>query len=512
MEEFNIYAKLQNFFISDDFIDINKIVDFINENGLLGKQTKSFSTMKLLASIVYSHYELLDQVVQILKSIKKIDINIDFYFSEGISVEVRRRTVMIYVLLCLSGHINFGDIFADLTTKEIAFINPVYISKFHNNSYLNSTYDFSFIQQLSNDEKIKYRNKIHSTHPIVQAILNDDIDVLADIISKSNFDINCETIPKSLFEINDFLFESIPIEFAAFLGSTKCFKYLLLNSKYIDYDKLFKYAIAGGNCEIIHTVEEKCEIESNHNYLLDLAILYMRNDIIPYLINNFDIKINVFNYINCIYASNYDALNILKELDDADDKVLCSYKDFLNYFEFMFSVPGIIGLYFGKGWRDDIILAFYKKKRFDVMEYINNLKYTKINDEVNFLNIVFKYREEQLMSDFKNIEKLIRQDLHSYFFYLDFDDDFFGDYDYDDYYFDLYYDYKHSYWYCGNYINGFDVITKRRRERLRKNKKREKISQQENYLKEEKFIHSKKQKNSIKRKIELDKKEYYNDK
>lgn len=80
MESINVYMELQKLFIdNEDDLPIDEIVKFINENKIFSNKMKSLQTMRLIASIVYSYPALLDQTIQILYSIKKIDIDLDLY-------------------------------------------------------------------------------------------------------------------------------------------------------------------------------------------------------------------------------------------------------------------------------------------------------------------------------------------------------------------------------------------------------------------------------------------------
>lgn len=49
--------------------------------------------------------------------------------------------------------------------------------------------------------------------------------------------------------------------------------------------------------------------------LLYMAILFMNNDLIEYILSSCNVIIDAESYIKCIYSSNYDAFIILKESD-----------------------------------------------------------------------------------------------------------------------------------------------------------------------------------------------------
>ena len=118
--------------------------------------------------------------------------------------------MVIYILLLSSNHIQVSFMNAQLTLRQMTIINPIYTSKFPNNPKLVEIDDFKYIVNLSDDEKIKIRNKMHSCNPIVQSIIDDDINRLIQLLSKSQFNIDGK-IPKSIFEIHDILNNALPI-------------------------------------------------------------------------------------------------------------------------------------------------------------------------------------------------------------------------------------------------------------------------------------------------------------
>ena len=110
------------------------------------------------------------------------------------------------------------------------------------------------------------------------------------------------------YEVSDFLRESQPslIELAAFFGSINIFKFLWTSGANLTVS-LAKYAIAGGNIDIIKIIES-CEkvfpfthLSSNlgnndNNYflfcdLIETAIQFYQNEIVTYLIDNYS---NIF--------------------------------------------------------------------------------------------------------------------------------------------------------------------------------------------------------------------------
>lgn len=322
---------------------------------------------------------------------------------------------------------DISDINTELKATYIAIIDPIdTLSGEMSNKKLKSKNDYNLISKMNDEEKLKLRNKLHSTHPIAQAIIDDNDELLLQLISRNNYEIN-EEIPSSIFEFYKELHHANPLQYAAFLGSIHCFKLLLLKSENIEYEKLYEFAIIGGNYDIIHLIENRCKTESitsNHN-LLNLSILYFRNELIEYLINNYDIPITIDNYINCIYASNYEALLLLKQLNEIDSATITNEKDsnkiYHNYLNFMISIPSIIGIEYDYSWKEMIINSALNRKRFNFIGYIFKNKILNQNDECDNIKIAliiaFQYHYKEIISIFKdksNIEDLIPSNDYEY--------------------------------------------------------------------------------------------------
>ena len=145
---------------------------------------------------------------------------------------------------------------------------------------------------------------------IASAIRNDDVEKLQETSSQANFDFN-QTIKSSLYERCSFINKGNVslIDYAAFFGSIKCFRFLFLNGSTIK--TTFKYAIAGGNHEIIHQCEQNQPIfEGSY----ESAIEFHRNEIFYYLYENKIIEFNDFTKLGeeCIEHSNYEVLEYLE--------------------------------------------------------------------------------------------------------------------------------------------------------------------------------------------------------
>ncbi|OHS98803.1 ankyrin repeat domain protein [Tritrichomonas foetus] len=94
------------------------------------------------------------------------------------------------------------------------------------------------------------------------AILKDDCNMLQNIIAKEKATPN-EYITPTIFGLSSFVVDKPTlIQYSCYFGSLKCFKYLILNDASLSYTdekhrSLIQFAVAGGNSEIIHILEQK---------------------------------------------------------------------------------------------------------------------------------------------------------------------------------------------------------------------------------------------------------------
>ena len=146
MEQFKIYKELQEHLLSmDGEEEINEVKKFIEKNELLRGKSKSLATIRLIASVVYSNYKLISNVISLLNLIGYISVKnpLTTYINHD---EIRRRASVIKFLFRSRGN----------------KYNPL----------------------------MKYEEKNHSNIGIVKAIIDDDIDRFQNIISKNNIDIH----------------------------------------------------------------------------------------------------------------------------------------------------------------------------------------------------------------------------------------------------------------------------------------------------------------------------------
>ena len=221
-----------------------------------------------------------------------------------------------------------------ISTKYFAHYKTKEESRFHISNDPFSKEFINNIEELSkNDWELHKQLVREGVNPsnIAKAIRIDDVEKLQEISSQNNFDFN-QKIEPSLYERFSFVNEENVslIDYAAFFGSIKCFKFLLLNGSNLTNSG--KFAVAGGNIEIINLCEQN---QSSFKGSFEAGIEFHRNDIFRYIYDNkierfseynqstshketgnstTEINHNKLNYLGLIsiLSSNYEVLSFLE--------------------------------------------------------------------------------------------------------------------------------------------------------------------------------------------------------
>ena len=131
-------------------------------------------------------------------------------------------------------------------------------------------------------EKVKYG---HFMETAPYCIKYDKVETLSKLASEFDFNINQFIVP-SLYEPSILLRENITlIELAAYYGSVRCFKFLMLNNADTEIKSdsgwtLAQYAIAGGNLEIIRICEQR-QLDFSKTY--HFAALFNQNKVFDWM-------------------------------------------------------------------------------------------------------------------------------------------------------------------------------------------------------------------------------------
>ena len=126
------------------------------------------------------------------------------------------------------------------------------------------------------------RDGCGQTNQLIKSIQNDDVDAFQTFVT-DNFIDKSKSMQLTIFEGTQK--EITFIDYSAFCGSVKCFKYLFLEKVPITQATL-TYAVQGGNYEIIRILDQNKGYKDDCFNSMKSAIVYHRNDIFDWLLEN----------------------------------------------------------------------------------------------------------------------------------------------------------------------------------------------------------------------------------
>ncbi|OHT14527.1 hypothetical protein TRFO_15042 [Tritrichomonas foetus] len=150
-------------------------------------------------------------------------------------------------------------------------------------------------------------------------IRNDDCDKFQNICSSPAFKLNSRIESIGITKIMPNPQENPTlIEYAAFFGSIKIFKYLLIHIDSLP-QSLVLYAVSGGNIEILHLCEQH---NCSFNDCIKYAVKYRHYDMISWLIETKQCQLD-YKYIIKYHANEF-IIKFLQEFISKNDKNILS--------------------------------------------------------------------------------------------------------------------------------------------------------------------------------------------
>lgn len=284
---FETVCQLQDMISSIPDTPLSDVISFIEKERFLNNDDSISDLLDSLSLLFNANRLESDDLTLIL-----------FQFQDQLRKYFEKRSILnIYPFE------NFKFFILHFTDLKIVQLEPNKMIEAH--QYFSPEMHFIFHRKntddFSNEEEfIKFRREGKNRQQVCDIIRNDHLDELQNLLATTTLNLN-DPIKPSLFERFEMVNQKDVsfIEYAAFFGSINIFKYLLMNKVKIS-PSLPKFAIAGGNYEIVHLCEEKDLSFSN---CLSIAIQYKQDELVEYLLNNFQITSELyeiaFKSFNC---------------------------------------------------------------------------------------------------------------------------------------------------------------------------------------------------------------------
>lgn len=238
-------------------------------------------------------------------------------------------TVHATELLTIGEHMYIDDFIKELISSSI--IEKSNYKKIKSRKYPhyeNCSYGKKRFNQetvMLSDQRLIYPRFKIDEPLIIKIISNDDLVALEDIMTGTiGFDID-ERI-KMPFNTKYYVFSLI--DFAAFKGSIKCFKYLLVNGANLG-ENTVRYSFYSGNIEIIRILEHNLDFQ----YEVIISSAYFHNDIFDWLIDGLGRDISTLKSSENVHAlRRLLEQNVLLDCCVFNTWSIILTKFFINYF------------------------------------------------------------------------------------------------------------------------------------------------------------------------------------
>lgn len=267
-------------------------------------------------------------------------------------------------------------------------------------------------KQLSEIDEQK-RKIGENDNEICLLIRNDSLKEFINFINRHRINLSSK-IAFSIFETNSFLLKNTPtlIKYAAFYGSLQIFKYLY--SEKVNFDqKIFLFAVHGGNLEIIHLIEKrihKKEIDINGIYFESLKC--HRNNICRYFENSYTINTRIHDFLKS-YNFKYFTIDFLNEPDifyelcHYDYSIVANILLKIKHPQIQLKCKQNIILVCVQKCNIEILKSLLNKKEYDVnAKSIVTLKNAKNYQEFSALNAAVNSENEEIIPILLNHESI----------------------------------------------------------------------------------------------------------
>ena len=235
-----VYEKVATYYLFMEFLtdSLKEVVSKLSEN-----QKEEIETIELIINTSETNKENTKEKVFHFIEKRRSENRIDFILGcveHAAMIRSKNRRPLLFLIISIFNdfHLNF----------KIAESYPILGNMLHVEKIIHSyKYTYKCIFDFAKERTVG------------KAIFEDDIDVLRQLLA-TQADIGKGEefyIPYTFFSDSFNQNHHINrIELAALFGSIKCFKYLMMNEDEIN-ENTCKFAIAGGDKEIVHLCEQK---------------------------------------------------------------------------------------------------------------------------------------------------------------------------------------------------------------------------------------------------------------
>ena len=406
INEFDEILTLQSMLLEIEEDSFKSIFEYICDNDFLNSKLSIRLLMNALKSAFFSRplkhdfyirifekcKDLIkekltdDEIKAILKSSQpRFFVQMNFFFYSLIEIGLAQLSWISSLFYYQTSYLYFLPEIQKNNIKPVDYLPPK----------LQKIVDNMDIEKHITDRKTGY-----SPDKIAQIIRNDDIDAFQELEFYTEFSFDIQ-LPDTIYE--RFLFAdkeksvlAIPIpliSYAAYYGASNIFKYAWIKLPY-DNQSLFYCAIAGGNPDIIHLIENLHNSDEEKRICMSIAIEFHRNEILKYLFEN-GVEYTIDSLIDSISFSNYEAfLEILpyvrKDINKNGSKKMNalhmgSYLGDLKIVQFLCSLPNIDVNAKDVVYKATPMHYACQENHIDIVKFLSSCEKIEINSEDKFV-------------------------------------------------------------------------------------------------------------------------------
>ena len=291
--------ELQELLINCQDNEIENFVEYIQDNKLTSNKTLLNEVLQSINMAIIARPNNLLFYIDLIVALKEVVQN-NFRPIEVWNIFESNQNVLL--ALYEEGCIDMA------TIKKKSYRDRKLLAFFHNELiqydekyFKNSINELGMndeIRSISMDENKFFENRKigHCEWELADIIRRDDVGAFQDYINQTNMNLDTQIHP-TVFESDQTInsrFTPLPtlMEYAAFFNSINIFKYLWMNHATLT-ELLPRYAISGGNCEMVHMCEERKSLCFNEE-CLNIAVVYHHGDMADYLREEYCIKYTVW--------------------------------------------------------------------------------------------------------------------------------------------------------------------------------------------------------------------------